>query len=114
MQVFAFGSVPLRTYLPDGDVDITVLGNTWLNSTFINDVRAVLESEQENCDAEFKLTGLHFINAEVIFLLLHYMFNPLIIKVVETHYFFIGDKVEAYFFTTHSNFDFCCSTRSSS
>ncbi|XP_025802325.1 uncharacterized protein LOC112881714 [Panicum hallii] len=64
-EVFAFGSVPLRTYLPDGDVDITVLGNTWLNSTFINDVRAVLESEQENCDAEFKLTGLHFINAEV-------------------------------------------------
>ena len=65
MQVFAFGSVPLRTYLPDGDVDITVLGNTWLNSTFIDDVRAVLESEQEDCDAEFKLTGLHFINAEV-------------------------------------------------
>ncbi|KAG0546324.1 hypothetical protein BDA96_02G437900 [Sorghum bicolor] len=25
----------------------------------------MLESEQENCDAEFKLTGLHFINAEV-------------------------------------------------
>ncbi|CAL5084742.1 unnamed protein product [Urochloa decumbens] len=64
-EVFAFGSVPLRTYLPDGDVDITVLGNTWLNSTFIDDVRRVLESEQENCDAEFKLTGLQFINAEV-------------------------------------------------
>ncbi|KAF8714759.1 hypothetical protein HU200_027284 [Digitaria exilis] len=64
-EVIAFGSVPLRTYLPDGDVDITVLGNTWLNSTFIDDVRSVLESEQENCDAEFKLTDLHFINAEV-------------------------------------------------
>ncbi|OEL21751.1 hypothetical protein BAE44_0017230 [Dichanthelium oligosanthes] len=64
-EVFAFGSVPLRTYLPNGDVDITVLGNTWLNSTFIDDVRSVLESEQENCDAEFKVTGLHFINAEV-------------------------------------------------
>ncbi|WVZ67076.1 hypothetical protein U9M48_016214 [Paspalum notatum var. saurae] len=64
-EVFAFGSVPLRAYLPDGDVDITVLGNTWLNSTFIDDVRSVLESEQENCDAEFKVTGLQFINAEV-------------------------------------------------
>ncbi|CAN6176660.1 unnamed protein product [Urochloa humidicola] len=64
-EVFAFGSVRLRTYLPDGDVDITVLGNTWLNSTFIEDVRRVLESEQDNCDAEFKLTGLQFINAEV-------------------------------------------------
>uniref|UniRef100_A0A804QHB9 PAP/OAS1 substrate-binding-related domain-containing protein n=3 Tax=Zea mays TaxID=4577 RepID=A0A804QHB9_MAIZE len=64
-EVFAFGSVPLRTYLPDGDVDITVLGNTWLNSTFIDDVRSMLQSEQENCDAEFKLTGLQFINAEV-------------------------------------------------
>nr|CAB3484551.1 unnamed protein product [Digitaria exilis] len=40
-EVIAFGSVPLRTYLPDGDVDITVLGNTWLNSTFIDDVRSV-------------------------------------------------------------------------
>ncbi|KAJ1292429.1 hypothetical protein BS78_02G390700 [Paspalum vaginatum] len=64
-EVFAFGSVPLRAYLPDGDVDITVLGNTWLNSTFIDDVRSVLESEQENSDAEFKVTGLQFINAEV-------------------------------------------------
>ncbi|KAF8656566.1 hypothetical protein HU200_060627 [Digitaria exilis] len=64
-EVFAFGSVPLRTYLPDGDADITVLGNTWLNSSFIDDVRSVLESEQENCDAEFKVTGVHFINAEV-------------------------------------------------
>nr|CAB3455329.1 unnamed protein product [Digitaria exilis] len=65
LDVFAFGSVPLRTYLPDGDADITVLGNTWLNSSFIDDVRSVLESEQENCDAEFKVTGVHFINAEV-------------------------------------------------
>uniref|UniRef100_A0A804MU33 PAP/OAS1 substrate-binding-related domain-containing protein n=2 Tax=Zea mays TaxID=4577 RepID=A0A804MU33_MAIZE len=64
-EVFAFGSVPLRTYLPDGDVDITVLGNTWLNSTLIDDVRSMLQSEQENCDAELKLTGLHFIDAEV-------------------------------------------------
>lgn len=86
-QVFAFGSVPLRTYLPDGDVDITVLGNTWLNSTFIDDVRSMLQSEQENCDAEFKLTGLQFINAEVrcIFLLVH--FAHFCVKVVDTWYY---------------------------
>ncbi|XP_062190111.1 uncharacterized protein LOC133893156 [Phragmites australis] len=63
-EVFAFGSVPLKTYLPDGDVDITVLGNTWLNSTFMDGVRYVLEAEK-HCDAEFELTGLNFINAEV-------------------------------------------------
>lgn len=84
IQVFAFGSVPLRTYLPDGDVDITVLGNTWLNSTLIDDVRSMLQSEQENCDAELKLTGLHFIDAEVRCILHIYIymciltFNPLL------------------------------------
>jgi hypothetical protein len=65
MQVFAFGSVPLKTYLPDGDIDITVLSNTWLNSSLIDDVRYLLNSEMENPDAEFEVKGLHFIDADV-------------------------------------------------
>jgi hypothetical protein len=65
MQVFAFGSVPLKTYLPDGDIDITILANTWLKSSLIDDVRYVLNSEVENPDAEFEVKGLHFIDADV-------------------------------------------------
>jgi hypothetical protein len=65
MQVFAFGSVPLKTYLPDGDIDITVPSNTWLNSSLIDDVRYLLNSEMENPDAEFEVKGLHFIDADV-------------------------------------------------
>ncbi|KAL6657364.1 hypothetical protein ACP70R_005144 [Stipagrostis hirtigluma subsp. patula] len=64
-EVFEFGSVPLKTYLPDGDVDITVLGDTWLDGTLINHVRGVLEEEIENWDAQFELKSLHVINAEV-------------------------------------------------
>ncbi|KAL6896619.1 hypothetical protein ACP4OV_007191 [Aristida adscensionis] len=65
-QVFPFGSVPLKTYLPDGDVDITVLANTWLHSTLLtDDVRAVLEEEAQNYNAEFEVKGITFINAEV-------------------------------------------------
>ncbi|KAG8079314.1 hypothetical protein GUJ93_ZPchr0007g3542 [Zizania palustris] len=36
-EVFVFGSVPLKTYLPDGDIDVTILGNTAPDSTFISD-----------------------------------------------------------------------------
>uniref|UniRef100_J3MP51 PAP/OAS1 substrate-binding-related domain-containing protein n=1 Tax=Oryza brachyantha TaxID=4533 RepID=J3MP51_ORYBR len=64
-MVFAFGSVPLKTYLPDGDVDITILGNTALDSSFISDVRGILEMEEQDDGAELELKGLQFIDAEV-------------------------------------------------
>lgn len=68
MQVFAYGSVPLKTYLPDGDVDLTVLGNTSYGSTLIDDIYHILQSEEQNCDAEFEVKDLQLINAEVQFL----------------------------------------------
>uniref|UniRef100_A0A0D9X2Y3 Polymerase nucleotidyl transferase domain-containing protein n=1 Tax=Leersia perrieri TaxID=77586 RepID=A0A0D9X2Y3_9ORYZ len=64
-EVFAFGSVPLKTYLPDGDIDITLLGNTSADSTFISEVRSILELEEKDYDAELELKGLQFIDAEV-------------------------------------------------
>ncbi|OEL19270.1 hypothetical protein BAE44_0019711 [Dichanthelium oligosanthes] len=64
-QVFAFGSVPLKTYLPDGDIDLTVLGNTSYESNLVNDVSCILESEEQNSDAEFVVKDLERINAEV-------------------------------------------------
>ncbi|TKV96231.1 hypothetical protein SEVIR_9G416400v4 [Setaria viridis] len=64
-EVLAFGSVPLKTYLPDGDIDLTVLGNTSYDSTLVNDVSCILESEEQNSDAEFVVKDLERINAEV-------------------------------------------------
>ncbi|KAL5197187.1 hypothetical protein ABZP36_000699 [Zizania latifolia] len=65
-EVFVFGSVPLKTYLPDGDIDVTILGNTAPDSTFISDARGILESEAEEDDgAEHGLRCLRFINAQV-------------------------------------------------
>uniref|UniRef100_A0A0E0D757 PAP/OAS1 substrate-binding-related domain-containing protein n=1 Tax=Oryza meridionalis TaxID=40149 RepID=A0A0E0D757_9ORYZ len=64
-EVFAFGSVPLKTYLPDGDIDITILGNTAPDSTFISEVRGILELEEQEDGADVAITGLQFIDAEV-------------------------------------------------
>ncbi|KAI4994183.1 hypothetical protein ZWY2020_029231 [Hordeum vulgare] len=64
-EVFVFGSVPLKTYLPDGDIDLTVIGNTSCGSTLIDDVYHILESGEENGDAEFEVKDLEHIDAEV-------------------------------------------------
>ncbi|KAF0913647.1 hypothetical protein E2562_023751 [Oryza meyeriana var. granulata] len=63
-MVFAYGSVPLKTYLPDGDVDLTVLGNTSYGSTLIDDIYYILQSEEQCYDAEFEVKDLQLINAE--------------------------------------------------
>ncbi|XP_024312840.1 uncharacterized protein LOC100823912 isoform X3 [Brachypodium distachyon] len=64
-EVFAFGSVPLKTYLPDGDIDLTVLGNASCDSTLIDDVYCILGSGEQNSDAEFEVKDLEHIDAEV-------------------------------------------------
>lgn len=55
----------MKTYLPDGDIDLTVLGNTSYDSNLVNDVSCILESEEQNSDAEFVVKDLERINAEV-------------------------------------------------
>ncbi|KAE8789177.1 hypothetical protein D1007_36663 [Hordeum vulgare] len=64
-EVFAFGSVPLKTYLPDGDVDITILTNVNLDNNFVQDVCCLLAAEQSNEAAEFALKEIQVINAKV-------------------------------------------------
>ncbi|GJN07939.1 hypothetical protein PR202_ga25815 [Eleusine coracana subsp. coracana] len=72
LGVFAYGSVPLKTYLPDGDIDLTILGNTSHDSTLVNDVYCVLDSEDQNNDTEFEVKDLDQINAEVLYRFLEY------------------------------------------
>ncbi|KAK4418526.1 hypothetical protein Salat_2265400 [Sesamum alatum] len=65
-QVCTFGSVPLKTYLPDGDIDLTVFShNQSLKDTWAHQVRDMLENEEKNENAEFHVKEVQYIQAEV-------------------------------------------------
>ncbi|KAL3517280.1 hypothetical protein ACH5RR_024182 [Cinchona calisaya] len=65
-QVFTFGSVPLKTYLPDGDIDLTAFSdNQNLKDSWANQVRDMLENEEKNENAEFHVKEVQYIQAEV-------------------------------------------------
>lgn len=66
VQVFTFGSVPLKTYLPDGDIDLTAFSKTQnLKDTWAHQVRDMLENEEKNENAEFRVKEVQYIQAEV-------------------------------------------------
>ncbi|XP_043724351.1 uncharacterized protein LOC122671279 isoform X2 [Telopea speciosissima] len=65
-QVFTFGSVPLKTYLPDGDIDLTAFSkNQNLKDTWASEVRDMLENEEQSENAEFHVKEVQYIQAEV-------------------------------------------------
>ncbi|KAK4266981.1 hypothetical protein QN277_023833 [Acacia crassicarpa] len=65
-QVFTFGSVPLKTYLPDGDIDLSAFSkNQNLKDTWAHLVRDMLENEEKSENAEFCVKEVHYIQAEV-------------------------------------------------
>lgn len=65
-KVFTFGSVPLKTYLPDGDIDLTAFSiHQNLKDTWAKEVCNVLESEEKSEYAEFHVKEVHYIQAEV-------------------------------------------------
>ncbi|OIW15254.1 hypothetical protein TanjilG_16504 [Lupinus angustifolius] len=67
-QVFTFGSVPLKTYLPYGDIDLTAFSqNQNIKDTLVHEVRRVLESEIKNKNAEFHVKEVCYIQGEVLF-----------------------------------------------
>ncbi|CAL9754456.1 unnamed protein product [Musa acuminata subsp. burmannicoides] len=63
--VFPFGSVPLKTYLPDGDIDLTTFGIPNTEDTLASEVCAVLGEEEQNKDAKFEVKDVQLIRAEV-------------------------------------------------
>ncbi|XP_020693330.1 uncharacterized protein LOC110107409 isoform X1 [Dendrobium catenatum] len=65
IDIFPFGSFPLRTYLPNGDIDLTCIGFPTSEEALSYDVLAVLEREEHNKDSEFELKNVRYINAEV-------------------------------------------------
>ncbi|KAI9180015.1 hypothetical protein LWI28_000275 [Acer negundo] len=65
-RVFTFGSVPLKTYLPDGDIDLTAFSeNQNLKDNWAHQVRDMLENEEKNEHAEFRVKEVQYIQAEV-------------------------------------------------
>lgn len=64
-EVFPFGSVPLKTYLPDGDIDLTAFGGLNVEEALANDVCSILERAEQNKAAEFVVKDVQLIRAEV-------------------------------------------------
>ncbi|XP_047332795.1 uncharacterized protein LOC124936345 [Impatiens glandulifera] len=64
-EVFPYGSGPLKTYLPDGDIDLTVVSNPDRKNTLPDDVHALLLAEEAKENSEFKVKSILFIDAEV-------------------------------------------------
>lgn len=64
--MFTFGSVPLKTYLPDGDIDLTAFSESQnLKDTWAHQVRDMLENEEKSENAEFRVKEVQYIQAEV-------------------------------------------------
>ncbi|KAL3530970.1 hypothetical protein ACH5RR_010292 [Cinchona calisaya] len=65
LEVFPYGSVPLKTYLPDGDIDLTVFGSPSAEEYWASDVLFVLQREEQNENAEYEVKDTQLIDAEV-------------------------------------------------
>lgn len=63
LQVFAFGSVPLKTYLPDGDIDLMVLSHQNMEEELARGVCTLLQREE--LDPEFQVNDVQYIHAQV-------------------------------------------------
>ena len=58
--------MPLKTYLPDGDIDLTAISELHrFNDTWASDVSAILEHEERNREPEFHVKEVKCIYAEV-------------------------------------------------
>ncbi|CAH2063978.1 unnamed protein product [Thlaspi arvense] len=64
IEVFSFGSVPLKTYLPDGDIDLTVLTKQNMEDQFFEKLYNTLKSEEEG-ESKFHVTDVQYIPAQV-------------------------------------------------
>lgn len=60
-----FGSVPLRTYLPDGDIDLTAMFAGPPLHSWTEKLRGVLLGEERNPHAQFSVRDVQTIHAEV-------------------------------------------------
>ena len=64
---FAFGSVPLKTYLPDGDIDLSLFqaAGPSVQATWTERLAAALETEAAHKRGPYRVCDVQVINAEV-------------------------------------------------
>ncbi|CAI0560558.1 unnamed protein product [Linum tenue] len=62
-EVFAFGSVPLKTYLPDGDIDLTVLTHQSIEEGLAKGISDILQGHEH--DPMFDVKSVQYIEAQV-------------------------------------------------
>ena len=55
----------MKTYLPDGDIDLTLFGPVISDENLANEVCAILKSEERRKDSEFEVKDVHYVPAEV-------------------------------------------------
>ena len=62
-----FGSVPLKTYLPDGDIDLAMFQETGtkLRDSWTTDLKDFLESKTAKAAPQYRIRDVQIINAEV-------------------------------------------------
>ncbi|KAG4382983.1 hypothetical protein GLYMA_14G203800v4 [Glycine max] len=65
-EVFPYGSVPLKTYLPDGDIDLTALSCQNIEDGLVSDVRAVLHGEEINEASEYEVKLVKCIVQDIV------------------------------------------------
>lgn len=65
LQVLPFGSVPLKTYLPDGDIDLTVVSNQNNEERIAGDICNILEGEEQRGTRFLLVSGVRYIPAQV-------------------------------------------------
>ncbi|KAJ1377111.1 hypothetical protein SESBI_49230 [Sesbania bispinosa] len=76
-KVFTFGSVPLKTYLPDGHIDLTTfVDKRFLKDSMIPEVLEILKYEESNEVAQFHVKEVRYIQAEVQSVLLSFHCTP--------------------------------------
>ncbi|CAA6669266.1 unnamed protein product [Spirodela intermedia] len=64
-EIFPFGSVPLKTYLPDGDIDLTVIIRQGNEDSLSKNVLAVLQDREQKGSSQLEIKDVQYINAEV-------------------------------------------------
>ncbi|KAJ4830553.1 hypothetical protein Tsubulata_017540 [Turnera subulata] len=62
-EVFPVGSVPLKTYLPDGDIDLIVISHQNVEEDLARQVCSVLECEEQESELEVK--DIQYVQAQV-------------------------------------------------
>ncbi|GMH30521.1 hypothetical protein Nepgr_032364 [Nepenthes gracilis] len=64
VKVFPFGSVPLKTYLPDGDIDLTVFSPHNAEEDLMTKICSLLENEEKN-NTQIQVRNVQCIPAQV-------------------------------------------------